>query len=146
MTKEMHSTLIDAKFIRREGKMSLVIDARPFHELLTRIGAPKGRQGDRFVNRPQSAEQYIDARNNSIMTFALLHCPGDPITINLLDYYRDTPPTFEQIKKLGQSVETVAQLILDHYRPVEVSVKVFDKTGATEPYQVPQMVAADDTY
>ena len=103
---------------------SLVIDAARFHEYLAKLGVtPVSGQ---FQNRPgQRVSGFVGASYHKSAPIALL-TPANPVKVNLADYYSGTV-TFQQLTDLAYSVKEAANLIIEHYRPIEISIRLVEK-------------------
>lgn len=127
---------VSVDFKRSAGRCSMIVQASGFHAYLDRIGVPfddyammyKDAPADRDGNRSRP----ISPRSNTISPFALLRkSPDGSITFDIGQYY-SSPPLAAALNQIGDSIEECIDLIVDHYRPVEISVRVHTKAAKKE--------------
>lgn len=103
---------------------SLIIDSARFQEYLAKLGIVP--VGGAYPNRPNyRVGGLVDAGTHKIAPLALLTRPN-PVRVNLADYYSGTI-TFQQLTDLAYSVKEAANLIVEHYRPIEISIRLVEK-------------------
>lgn len=119
--------MITVQFSRKSGRCTMTVDAAEFQEYLRSLGAEES--GGEFRDQPRSRNRFIDPVVSRVEPNLLLS--PQPATLNLADYYT-TPPTLDQIRKLGESVQAVAQGVVEHYKPIEVAVRIYGKRGPVE--------------
>lgn len=103
--------------------LRLTINAKNLHDHLDSIGVPKETNGVWYKNRPRTDFQI--AGNGRISTEMFLKRTY-PNVVDLSSVFT-TPPPFRKLAELAQSGKAVVASILDHYRPVDISVHVFAK-------------------
>lgn len=115
---------VDVVFRREKGKCVMVIDAKGLHDYLARIGVDK-TPGGQYHDGPPSSSSAITG--TTVNTKALLMSDG-PQVFNLMDYFSNCPSA-EVMRALGDSVHDAAHKIVEHYRPIEISVIIHAKPG-----------------
>ena len=122
--------MIEIKFSRKDGRTIMTINAAEFHAYLVSLGVKKDRWGERFANSPDT--DIVDARNNKLMCGALTFCGnGGKLEVNLADYYSG-PVTDRVLTALGESAQGCVDRILEHYRPIEISVRIVKRKPPTD--------------
>ena len=114
--------MFTVKFTGHLGRFSMTFDATPFHDYLRSCGAEVGPDG-MFRDRPR-CDGLIDSTMHKIGTDLLLRT--GPVTVALADHY-SRPVTAEVLRRLGESVHEKINAIVEHYRPIEVVVKIVEK-------------------
>lgn len=123
---------------KTEGKMVMTVDAAGFHQYLESIGAPRDSYG-RFTGLPyQRTGNWVDTDYTTVTANLLTRkMPVDlpsggveyksmPIAVNLSEYY-SRPPTLEVVKALVASIGVKARELIDHYRPIDVAIRIVGK-------------------
>lgn len=130
--------MITITFKRDKGAVKMCVDARDFVEYLKTLGCTQSTTGY-LDNYPYLGESTVDIANSRLAPKVLCRCDG-PHEYDLASLYRN-PPTSAALQKIGESAEEVARLILDHYRPVEIKVRVVPKvptpTATATPDAIP---------
>ncbi len=116
--------LISVDFRRAKGQCLMIVDARELHAYLDRIGVERDATG-RFKNQPAQDYSVIDTGRNRVSAGALLK-PEGPHEFNLLTHY-SAPPSRALLAALRDSIATVVDTVIDHYRPIEISVRIHAK-------------------
>lgn len=117
--------LVTIDFRRDKGKAIMRVDARPLHAYLERIGVTRDIDGN-YDDRPRDGHSNpVTARYNQIAYNALL-AVGGPHEYNLMESYSNYP-SVEIMREIGNSVEDKVNCVVDHYRPVEISVVIHGK-------------------
>lgn len=124
---QIRPVLVKVTFRRDKGACFMGIDARELHAYLERIGVEKQNNGS-FKSPPYSGYRVVDPGNHEIASMALLK-PGGPHDFNLLSEYHNIPGS-EVLTRIAASVERVVNAIIDHYRPIEISVVIHSKPSA----------------
>lgn len=114
--------MFTVKFTGHTGRFSMAFDATPLHEYLKTCGAEVGPDG-LFRDRPRCSA-LIDSNAHKIGTDLLLKT--GPVSVALADHY-SRPITPEVLRRLGESVVEKINAIVDHYRPIEIVVKIVEK-------------------
>lgn len=117
---------VKVKFMRREGKTMVSVDASELHAFLDEQGVPKDAAGN-YTDAPRNDYDAIDSYRHKISP-RLLTKPGVQL-INLADHYSN-PVGPDILSQLADSVEPVVRAVVDHYRPIEISVVVTGKKAA----------------
>jgi hypothetical protein len=118
---------VKVKFIRRPGQgAAITIDASELHAFLDEQGVPKDAAGN-YADPPRDDYELINTYRHKISPRALTR-PGVQ-TINLADHY-SSPVGPEVLESLANSVGAVVRSVVDHYRPIEISVIVTGKKAA----------------
>jgi hypothetical protein len=115
--------MITVTFKRRAGKTEMLLDCSAFHEYLRQCGVTES--GGMFQHRPACAH-VIDTSSHKIGSDLLLTSRSSPLVVALGDHY-DRPVTRDVFRRLGESVQAAAEAIVDHYRPIDVIVKILPK-------------------
>lgn len=125
----VQKTMIGVEIRRTPGKAPvLVIDCREFHAHLVRLGVQVHQNGGQreFENLPG---RRVNVQNNAVTPYALLsYVDLQPRQINLAEHYTGSA-TFQQLMDLAYSVDRVSREIVEHYRPVEIKLRLVDKKG-----------------
>ena len=117
--------MVSVKIIRGSAqRLTLEIDATRFHAYLDAIGVTKGPITYNDMP-PQDYNGAIHRYEHKIQPQALLQVKHVN-SYSLGDVYSGGL-TFEQMVELANSVKDVANKIINHYRPVEISVRLIDK-------------------
>jgi hypothetical protein len=114
---------VSVTFRRGKGQCLMVIDATGLHNYLARIGVTE-RDG-RFLDGPAGSSTIISG--TTVHAGALLRT-GGPQEFNLLDHFTNCP-SGEVMRDLSASVDATVHKIVDHYRPIEISVIIHSKPG-----------------
>ena len=125
-------SLVRAKIVRdmATSRLTLVIDAKPLHELLERMGVKtEGGANGSFAGRP-GARFSVASSDFQVSTEVLLN-RRYPASYSLSAIWTE-PPTIPQLKKLGESIHTAVRKILEHYRPIDISFSLV-KVAADDP-------------
>lgn len=118
---------VKLKFRRENGKAVLALDATELHNYLREIGVELNSEGTKFVGAPYSDYTDIDPRSHRITTSLLLRL--NPQTVDLSTVYSN-PVTLNQLTALAESAGDVVRAVIDHYRPIEISVVIAGKKVA----------------
>lgn len=114
--------MIEIKFSRKDGKTLMTVNAKDFQDYLSSLGVKKDRWGERFMNAPDT--DIINARDNKLCCGALLYCGSNgTLVVNLADFYSG-PVTDRVLTAIGESAQACVDRILEHYRPIEISVRI----------------------
>lgn len=119
--------MFTVKFAGHMGRFSMTFDATPLHDYLRSCGAQVGPDG-LFRDRPRCSS-LIDSTAHKVGTDLLLKT--GPVSVALADHY-SRPITPEVLRKLGESIHGQITTIVDHYRPIEVIVKIVEKKKAPD--------------
>lgn len=117
---------VKVKFLRQAGRATLSLDATELHEYLDQLGVEKDTDGA-YKDQPYSEHRDIDTYRNKIATPLLLR-PGVQ-TISLGDFY-SAPIGMDKLNALADTVGDVVRAVVDHYRPIEISVVISGKRAA----------------
>ena len=132
--------MIEIKFSRKDGRTIMSVNAAEFHAYLLSLGVKKDRWGERFANPPDT--DIVDARNNKLMCGALLFCGNSgKLEVNLADYYSG-PVTDRVLTAIGESAQACVDRILEHYRPIEISVRIVKRKPPTDAQATPAATEA----
>ena len=115
--------LVDINIRREAGVLKMFVNAKELHNTLEVLGVKP--VGPTFPNGPVSDYTVIDLRRNRISTDVLLRREY-PATYSLSGIFL-TPPTVAQLTKIAQSAVDVTREILEHYQPIDISVKIQPK-------------------
>lgn len=118
--------MISITFKRDSGKLIMTVDAKEFVEYLQTLGC-KSSDGQYLDNRPY-ASSSVCGSDGKLSPKALVRLNG-PHDYNLSEVF-SSPPTTAFLQAIGESAEETARAILDHYRPVEIRVRVLPKPAA----------------
>lgn len=118
---------VKVKFLRQAGRATLSLDATQLHEYLDALGIEKGADGV-YKDQPYSEYGEIDTYRNRL-SMKLLLKPGVQ-TVNLGDHYSQ-PVGVDRLNALADSTGDVVRSIVDHYRPIEISVVINGKRAAS---------------
>lgn len=133
--------------IRRiAGKLSLLINAREFHNELDKIGV--AHDGIKYLDQPTSAVtvatsgytmspvMLLKRDYREVEVVEMKPAEGGyakeskmvPVTATAdLSQVFSTPPSFQNLKKLCDSAHDVARKIFEHYQPIDISVEIHKK-------------------
>lgn len=117
---------VKVKFLRQAGRATLSLDATELHEYLTALGVEKDSNGA-FREQPYAEYGEIDTYRSRISTKLLLK-PGVQ-TVNLGEHFSQ-PVGVDKLNALAESTADVVRAIVDHYRPIEISVVINGKRAA----------------
>ncbi len=118
---------IKVKFVRVPGKgAAITIDASDLHSFLDEQGVPKDAAGN-YADPPRADYELVDTYRHKLSPRAFTR-PGVQ-TISLADHY-STPVGPDILNQLAESVDTIVRQVVDHYRPIEISVIVTGKKAA----------------
>lgn len=118
---------VKVKFLRQSGRATLTLDATELHEYLKGLGVALDATGTIFADQPYSEYRDIDTYRNKLASNLLLKV--GPQTVNLADHYRQ-PIGMDTLTALADSVSDVVRAIVDHYRPIEISVVIVGKKAS----------------
>lgn len=118
---------VKVKFLRQSGRATLTVDASELHDYLRQLGVGLTPDGTKFADQPYAEQSVIDTYRNRLST-ALLLCIGVQ-TVNLGDHYR-APIAMDTLNALADSVGEVVRAVVDHYRPIEISVVISGRKAA----------------
>jgi oligoribonuclease NrnB/cAMP/cGMP phosphodiesterase (DHH superfamily) len=118
---------IKIKFTRQTGKAFLNLDATELHEYLKEQGATLNAEGTEFADQPYSEHSEIDTYSNRIAPRLLLKVGLQ--SVDLGAYYRQ-PVGIDILNQLADRAGDVVRVVVDHYRPIEISVVVTGKKAA----------------
>lgn len=124
--------LVSIEFKRAKGKCIMMVDARGFHAYLDRLGVEYDTYSRRYKEAPVSSDRVVNTRDHELSPWVFLQRPGlgeSCVEFDLMSSYT-IPPTATILRALGDSVQSVLDWIVDHYRPVEIRVNVLSKKGA----------------
>lgn len=121
--------MMSIKIAREAGKLYLTVDASGLHETLDAIGCTTTTAGavTRYNDRPYTTTAVLDAGNHTLSTDLLLTKGTQRVDLSTL-YTR--PPTADQLKRLANSANEKARLILEHYQPIDIQVSIQKKVLA----------------
>lgn len=117
---------VKVKFLRQAGRATLSLDATELHEYLDQLGVEKNPDGS-YKDAPAADHNEIDTYRGRISPKLLLR-PGVQ-TVNLADHYGQ-PIGIDRLNTLADSVGDVVRQVVDHYRPIEISVVISGKRAA----------------
>lgn len=118
---------IKLKFVRRPGVGATIsLDATALHAYLDEQGVPKDSAGN-YVDPPRNDYDLIDTYRNKLSPKAFTR-PGVQ-EIVLANHYAN-PVGPDILAALADSVDSVVRQVVDHYRPIEISVVVVGKKSA----------------
>lgn len=118
---------VKAKFLRQSGRATLSIDATELHDYLRQLGVALNTENTAFVDPPANDYPEIDTYRNRISPKLLLRI--GPQSVKLGDHYR-APIGMDLLNTLADSIGDVVRTVVDHYRPIEISVVVVGKKAA----------------
>lgn len=118
---------VRVKFLRQSGRATCSIDASELHDYLRALGVPLTPDGTQFADQPSAEYGEIDTYRNRLSTKLLLKL--GPQTVNLGDHYRQ-PIGADTLNTLSDTVGEVVRAVVDHYRPIEISVVISGKSLA----------------
>lgn len=104
--------------------LTLEIDATRFHAYLDALGVSKGPISYNDLP-PQDYSGALNRYEVKVQPQALCFTKH-VATYRLADHYSGGL-TFDQLVQLAQSVKDAAKKVIDHYRPIEISVKLVEK-------------------
>lgn len=121
--------LVDVTFSREKGKCLLRVNARTLHAYLDAIGVTRGpiagSPGYQYADRPADSARVVNTSAHTVSTTAILTANQEDGTAvyNLMDWYSSPPPA-SALQNLADSVEDAVTRIIEHYRPVEITVRI----------------------
>lgn len=118
---------VNLTFRRAKGQCLMVVDARGLHDYLNLIGVARTEDGSSFKDGPGNMSAIVSPSYNRIEPGALLKCNG-PHEFSLLPYYTNCPSA-EIMRELSASLDGTIHKIVEHYRPIEISVIIHLKPG-----------------
>lgn len=110
--------------IRRDpssSRLALIVDAKPLHDLLDRMGVTVEPGSDLYANRP--ATRTLVASGDFQLSTEVLLRRRYPAEYNLSSVW-STPPTIKQLRTLGESAHAAIRKVLEHYRPIDISFSI----------------------
>lgn len=118
---------VKIKFVRLNGRASLTVDATELHDYLRTLGVGLNADGTELADQPYSEYQEIDTYRVRVAARLLLKLGLQ--TVNLGDHFRN-PVGIDTLNTLSESVGEVVRSVVDHYRPIEISVVITGKKVA----------------
>lgn len=118
---------VKIKFRRALGKATASIDCAELHTYLTELGVQRDT-GGRFVDPPFAEYPEVDPNTPSISTGVLLR--GEGVVELDLNHHFHRPVDGDVLSQLADSLGTTVRAVVDHYRPIEISVIVAGKKAA----------------
>lgn len=115
--------MIKARITRPQGRLTLEIDAKEFHETLDAIGVR--HEDGMYQDRPDTGYAIADGARYVMSTNCLLKREY-PAKFDLTGIWSN-PPRFENLKVLCESAYAQARKILDHYQPIDISIEIQKK-------------------
>lgn len=117
--------MVKVKIVRSASQgLTLEIDAAKFHRYLDSIGVPKSTMV--YLDPPyQEYSGAINRYEHRIQPAALLQVQN-PKSYRLNEVYNGGL-TFEQLVELTSSIKEVYKATIEHYRPVEIEVRLIEK-------------------
>lgn len=123
--------MIEIKFSRKDGRCLMTINAKEFQDYLLSLGVKKDRWGEWFANMPGNGDT-INVCENKLEPRAFLYCANaGKMEVNLADHYSG-PVTDRVLTALGESAQACVDRILEHYRPIEISVRIVKRKPPTD--------------
>jgi hypothetical protein len=116
---------VKMKFRRENGKATLNLDASELHTYLRELGVAE--EDGKFKDGPYSDYPQIDTYSNRLSPRILL--TTGPQVVDLASLF-NRPLTLDQLTRLADSASDVVRTVVDHYRPIEISVVIAGKKVA----------------
>lgn len=116
---------VKMKFRRESGKAILSLDATDLHTYLRELGVTE--TDGKFQDGPHSDYEEIDTYNTKISPRLLLK--SGPQTVEISRLF-NRPMTLDQLTRLSDSAKGVVEEVVNHYRPIEISVVIAGKKVA----------------
>lgn len=116
--------------IRRDpsnSRLTLIVDAKPLHDLLDKMGVQVESGSEMYANRP--AARFGVASGDFALSTEVLLRRRYPAEFNLSQVWT-TPPTIKQLRTLGESAHNAIRKVLEHYRPIDISFSIIKSAGA----------------
>lgn len=131
---------------RVAGKLTLLVNAKEFHEQLDELGCT--HSNGKYVDRPPSSCVVANTTHQMSTEMLLLRDYKEVEIIERVkegDVYKNVPkkvfvtatadlsavwsnpPSFENCKKLCNSAEAAARKILEHYQPIDIAIEIHKK-------------------
>jgi hypothetical protein len=125
--------LVSVDFKRAKGRCVCRVDARAFHAYLDSVGVQYDERRDHYADLPRDPEGYsvFNTSSSRVCPMVLLRRPRageSAVEWDLMEHY-SVPPIATTLEAIGESFEAVIDRIVEHYRPVEVSVRIHQKGG-----------------
>lgn len=117
---------VDIGRSKQTNGLQLIINAKPLHDLLDSMGARYSNSygnGPSYDNQPH---QDFDVVYGSQLSTKVFLKRAYPYTIDLGRLF-SSPPSFQRLTDIARSARNAVSIILDHYRPIDISYHVFKK-------------------
>lgn len=118
---------VKLKFRRANGKATMFLDATELHNYLREQGVQMDAgTPTKFADRPRTNWREIDTDYHKVGTELLL--TTGPQEVDLGRVYGG-PVGLDTLNTLADSAGEVVRAIVDHYRPIEISVVIAGKAA-----------------
>lgn len=115
--------VITARITRPNGRLTLEINAKDFHDILDSIGVR--HDGTKYLDTPATDYAVVDGARFIMSTNCLLKREY-PAKFDMSGIWVN-PPKFESLKAVCESAYAQARKILDHYQPIDISIDIQKK-------------------
>jgi hypothetical protein len=121
VTPDPANTLVEVGVKRdpNDFRIYLVVNAKPLHDILDKIGVPV--QNGRYINRP--AAGYAVMNNVGHLSTEVFLRREYPVRVPLADVMT-TPPTPLKLRESCSTAQAAIRQILEHYQPIDIQITI----------------------
>ena len=117
---QAHPSAVVAITRKGSGKLMLSINAKDLHDALDRLGVP--HDGMRYEGRPRTQVSVVSTSYNRLSTEPFL-VREYPATFDISGMWQE-PPAPAVLETIASSARDAINKILNHYMPVDITVRV----------------------